>query len=65
MPLSAAARQAVAQAIREADATGNGIVEDDFQEMISRWALSDKTVDGKTIGAENTIDIEADKLHSA
>merc|ERR1719375_329044 len=32
-------RQVVAQAIREADSTGNGILEDDFHEMINRWAL--------------------------
>ena len=39
VPLEA---KAVADAIRSADASGNGIVEDDFHEMITNWALVDK-----------------------
>jgi hypothetical protein len=31
-------RKLVATAIREADANGNGIVEDDFHEMMMKWA---------------------------
>ena len=34
-------RKVVAQALREADSTGNGILEDDFHEMINKWALGD------------------------
>ena len=33
-------REMVAQAIRSADQNGNGIVEDDFQDMILKWAAT-------------------------
>ena len=38
-PTAQLPREMVAKAIREADRLGSGIVEDDFQEMIVKWAV--------------------------
>jgi hypothetical protein len=38
-------RAQIAEAIRAADNTGQGIVEDDFHEMVTRWALMDEKRD--------------------
>ena len=58
-------RKAVADAIRSADTNGQGIVEDDFQEMITNWALVDKVAEVEAPKPVTEVSVDVVKDYNA